>query len=192
MGFKILIIDNYDSFTYNLFHYIEELNKGNIEVMRNDEIEFNRIEEFDAFIISPGPGLPEQAGHLMLFLERYAALKKILGICLGQQAIAQHFGMGLNNLAAVVHGQSHQIKVTQPRDVLFKGLPESFKVGRYHSWVIDKLSLTKEFAVTAETLEGEIMAISHQSLPIHAVQFHPESILTENGKAMISNWLNSI
>lgn len=187
---QIALIDNYDSFTYNLFHYLEELNDGGVEVMRNDEIDFDRLEEFDAFVISPGPGLPEQAGDLLLFLEKYAQTKKILGVCLGLQAIAEHFGMKLQNLEEVVHGQSHEITLCDNRDILLKGLPQQFKVGRYHSWVIDATTLSPVFEVTSKTLDGKIMSIQHKTLPINAVQFHPESILTEHGKEMLSNWLD--
>lgn len=189
---KILIIDNYDSFTFNLYHYLEEMNDGGVEVMRNDEIDFNRIDEFDAFVISPGPGLPSNTGDLMRFLNEYSKTKRILGICLGLQAIAEHFGMQLNNLDEVVHGQSHQIKILKKSDILFQNLPSSFKVGRYHSWVVKESSVTTDFEVTSKTSTGHIMSISHKQLPIHAVQFHPESVLTEHGKLLLGNWVKSI
>lgn len=189
---KILIIDNYDSFTYNLFHYLEELNNGGVEVMRNDEIDFNRIEEFDAFVISPGPGLPKNAGDLMLFLNKHSKRKNILGICLGLQAIGEYFGMKLKNLNEVVHGQSNEINVIDSKNILFKNIPSKYKVGRYHSWVIDEESFSTNFKITSRTLDGNIMSISHKELPIHGVQFHPESILTEFGKELLGNWLATI
>lgn len=189
---KILLIDNYDSFTFNLYHYLEELFDGEIEVMRNDEIDFERIEEFDAFVISPGPGLPKKAGDLMKFLNDYSQTKKILGICLGLQAIAEHFGFKLKNLAEVIHGQSHEIRVINRDNPLFHNLPSTFKVGRYHSWVIDENSLSQDFEISSRSMDGSIMSISHKRLALHAVQFHPESILTENGKDLLKNWLTTI
>lgn len=188
---RILLIDNYDSFTYNLYHYLEELNGGEVTVMRNDEIDFQQINSFDKVLISPGPGLPKDAGSLMEFLKNYSHQKSILGVCLGQQAIAEHFGMKLQNLNAVVHGQSRRINVLKKEAILFRGLPKNFKVGRYHSWVVEKANFSDEFEVTSEDEQGNIMSIQHKELPIHAVQFHPESVLTEFGKEMIQNWLNS-
>ncbi len=185
---KILLIDNYDSFTYNLYHYLDELANNGVEVMRNDEIDFDRINQFHEVVISPGPGLPKEAGDLMVFLERYVQKKKILGICLGLQAISEHFGMPLKNLEQVVHGQATPIEVLDQSSV-FKGLPSHFKVGRYHSWVMDESDINSDFSVTAIDKQGHVMGIRHQHLPIEAVQFHPESILTEFGKEMLNNWL---
>lgn len=187
---KILLIDNFDSFTYNLFHYLEELYKGEVIVMRNDEIDFNTIDEFEAVVISPGPGLPKAAGELMKFLNDYSETKKILGVCLGMQAIAEHFSMQLKNLKEVVHGQSHTVFVGNSNKGIYENLPNQFKVGRYHSWVIDAATFNNKFEVTAKTENGEIMSIQHKSLPICAVQYHPESILTEYGKEIIRNWLS--
>ncbi len=189
---KILLIDNYDSFTFNLYHYLEELNEGEVVVMRNDEIDFEKVDLFDAVVISPGPGLPQQAGSLPLFLDKYAKQKKILGVCLGLQAIAEYFGLQLTNLHKVVHGESHEIELCGPPDILFHGLPNCFKVGRYHSWVVDAIDSSSPFDVTAQSKDRKVMAIQHKTLPINAVQFHPESVLTEYGKAMIKNWLASI
>lgn len=187
---KILLIDNYDSFTYNLYHYLEELYDGDIEIMRNDKIDFERVDTFQAAIISPGPGIPKHAGQLMLFLKKFAHKMKLLGICLGHQAIAEHFGIRLENLTEVVHGQSTSIKVLNSNSV-FKSLPKTFKVGRYHSWIVDKSDIGTEIIITAKDEKGQIMAIKHKSLPIEAVQFHPESVLTEFGKEILKNWLNN-
>jgi anthranilate synthase component 2 len=186
---KILLIDNYDSFTFNLYHYLEELNEEGVEVMRNDKIDLDKVTDFQKIVISPGPGLPKQAGDLMKLLELYFEKKAILGVCLGQQAIAEHVGMKLKNLKEVVHGQSRQMEIMEGVDSIFQGLPERFKVGRYHSWVIDPASFSADFKITAKDEQGNIMGIKHKKLPIEAVQFHPESILTEFGKEMIKNWL---
>jgi anthranilate synthase component 2 len=185
---KILLIDNYDSFTYNLVHYLEAITEQEINVIRNDDLDFSKIDEYDSVVISPGPGLPKDAGLLMEFLERFSKEKKILGICLGQQAIAEHFGMQLKNLGEVVHGQARKIEVKNNTG-LFKNLPESFTVGRYHSWVIDPESINSDFEITSTDEQGNIMSIQHRTLPISAVQFHPESILTDYGKEMLGNWL---
>lgn len=189
---KILLIDNYDSFTFNLYHYLEEFFTGEIVVIRNDEIDFTQTDDFDAVVISPGPGLPQNAGDLMHFLEKYAQTKPILGVCLGLQAIAEYFGMKLQNLKEVIHGQSHTVTRCGPQDLLFKGLPQQFKVGRYHSWIANNDSISPLFDITSSTNRGEIMSIQHKTLPINAVQFHPESVLTEYGKEMIRNWVDSI
>lgn len=186
---QILLIDNYDSFTYNLFHYLDELNQGGVEVVRNDELDLEKVKEYDRVVLSPGPGLPKDAGKLMEFLKRYATGVPILGVCLGQQAIAEHFGMKLKNLNEVVHGQSRTIEILENTKGIFSDFPSEIKVGRYHSWVIDSKSISKEFEITSTDTEGNIMSIRHKNLPICAVQFHPESILTEMGKEMLGNWL---
>lgn len=186
---QILLIDNYDSFTYNLYHYLDELNQGGVEVQRNDELDLNGVLDYDLVVLSPGPGLPKQAGKLMEFLERYATKVPILGVCLGQQAIAENFGMKLKNLPKVVHGQSRIIEIVARESGLFKDFPASIKVGRYHSWVIDPESMHTDFNITSTDEEGNIMSIEHKTLPICAVQFHPESVLTELGKELLQNWL---
>jgi anthranilate synthase component II len=186
---RILLIDNYDSFTYNLFHYLDEINEGGVEVRRNDELDLDQVLHYDLVVLSPGPGLPKDAGKLMEFLKRYSSEIPILGVCLGQQAIAERFGMKLKNLSEVVHGQSRRIKVLKTQGGLFNGLPGEIKVGRYHSWVIDPKSITDDFEITSTDEEGNIMSIEHKNLPICAVQFHPESVLTEMGKEMLKNWL---
>ena len=188
---KILLIDNYDSFTYNIYHYLEELWEEGVEVIRNDELTLEKAQKYDRIVISPGPNLPQAAGNLMPVLKAIVAEKKVLGICLGLQAIAEVFDLTLKNLEQVVHGQSKLIKVMDSDNLLFKGLPQQFKVGRYHSWVIDEKSkLDHNLKVTAVDESGNIMAIAHPTLPIHAVQFHPESVLCEYGKEMLGNWLN--
>jgi len=188
---KILLIDNYDSFTYNLFHYLEELNEGGVEVIRNDELDLSKVPQYDRVVLSPGPGLPKNAGKLVEFLKIYATKIPILGVCLGQQAIAEHFGMQLKNLSEVVHGQSRKIEIIANKKGLFKDFPPEIKVGRYHSWVIDPKSITDDVEVTSRDEAGNIMSIQHKTLPIQAVQFHPESVLTPRGKEILQNWLNT-
>ncbi|WP_304403645.1 anthranilate synthase component II [Muribaculum intestinale] len=184
---KLLILDNYDSFTYNIVHAVRSLGIEPI-VRRNDCITLDEIEAFDKIIISPGPGIPSEAGILPALLERYAESKPILGICLGHQAIGQRFGARLRNLSHVYHGIRSDITVTC-HDYIFDGLPAMIEVGRYHSWVIDREGLPDCLEVTAVSPDGEIMAIRHRSLDIRGVQFHPESILTPQGLVLISNWL---
>ena len=186
---NILLIDNYDSFTYNLFHYLDELNAGGVDVVRNDELDLDKVKNYDKVVLSPGPGLPKDTGKLMDFLKQYATEVSILGVCLGQQAIAEHFGMRLKNLAEVVHGQSRTIEILENQKGIFQAFPKEVKVGRYHSWVIEPASLSPDFNVTSTDKEGNIMSIQHKRLPISAVQFHPESVLTEMGKEMLQNWL---
>jgi anthranilate synthase component 2 len=187
---KILLLDNFDSFTYNLHHYLEEINEGGVEVVRNTEAEKADLEKYTHIVLSPGPGLPSESEGLLQLIKDVKASQKLLGICLGQQAIAEVFSMKLRNLAQVVQGKATTLQVLDPEDILFKGLPRSFKVGRYHSWVVDKTNFHRDFRITSEDENGEIMSISHKTFPISAVQFHPESILTEYGKEMLKNWLN--
>ena len=185
---KILLFDNYDSFTYNLLHYLKELG-AEVEVFRNDKIAIDDIERFDKIVLSPGPGIPEEAGILLPLIKRYAPTKTILGVCLGEQAIAEAFGAKLVNLTNVHHGVSSEIKVLQ-EDSLFDGLPTIFKAGRYHSWAVSKENLPDCLEVTAEdSEEGEIMAIRHKEYNVRGIQFHPESVLTPDGKRIIKNWL---
>lgn len=189
---QILLIDNYDSFTYNIYHYLEELWEEGVKVVRNDELTLEKAQQHDRIVISPGPNLPQAAGNLMPVLKAIVAEKKVLGICLGLQAIAEVFDLKLKNLKQVVHGQSTPIKVLDPNALLFRGLPQQFKVGRYHSWVIDeKSNLENKLKITAVDEVGSIMAVAHPTLPIHAVQFHPESVLCEYGKEMLGNWLKA-
>jgi anthranilate synthase component 2 len=189
MESKILIIDNYDSFTYNLVHLVNELGLS-CEVWRNDQFKLEDVDRFDQIILSPGPGIPSEAGLLLPVIERYAPTKSIFGVCLGQQAIAEVFGGSLYNLSRPMHGIATPIKVTDVKEVLFKGLPSVFKVGRYHSWVVSNDGLPADLEVTAiDELDGSIMALRHKTYDVRGVQFHPESILTEYGKEMMQNWL---
>jgi anthranilate synthase component 2 len=187
---KILVIDNYDSFTYNLVHLLHELDQD-AEVWRNDKFELEDVAAFDKILLSPGPGIPSEAGLLLQVIEKYAAAKSILGVCLGQQAIAEVFGGELYNLEKPVHGTATNIVVKDPNELIFKGLPTSFKVGRYHSWAVKSENLPSDLIVTAEDEKGVMMALRHKSLDVRGVQFHPESILTEFGKEMIKNWLDN-
>ncbi len=185
---RILIIDNFDSFTYNLVHYLEPL-VYEVAIVRTDMVKEADIHNADAIVISPGPGLPSDYPQLKKIIYKYSSLKPILGICLGQQAIAETFGGSLINLPQVWHGISRETQVVED-DILFKGLPKSFPTGRYHSWVVDEKTLPDEFIITSRDVEGYIMSLSHKSLPLKSVQFHPESVLTPNGKEMLKNWVD--
>ena len=185
---KIFVIDNYDSFTYNLVHYLEELG-ARVTVKRNDQFELSEIEDYEYLLLSPGPGIPDEAGLLKAAIERYAASKKILGVCLGQQAIGEVFGAKLNNLNTVFHGVATPINITE-KDLLFYDLPDSFEVGRYHSWVV-KTPLPEDLVATSFDNNKQLMSLRHRNYSVRAVQFHPESILTMYGKKILENWINS-
>lgn len=185
---KVLVIDNYDSFTYNLVHLLQELNQDYL-VVRNDKFELDFLEQFDKILLSPGPGIPNEAGLLMEVIQRYAPSKSILGICLGQQAIAEVFGGSLINLPKPLHGVSSSIIITDKNEKLFEHFPENSKIGRYHSWAVDPNSLPKTLRVTAVDENGIIMALKHTEYDVRGMQFHPESVLTDNGKILIANWL---
>jgi anthranilate synthase component 2 len=186
---KILVLDNYDSFTYNLVYIIRRLGyKGQMEIFRNDKISLEEVALYDKILLSPGPGIPSEAGIMPDLIKEYAASKDILGICLGHQAIGEAFGGTLTNLAEVVHGLASEVKVE--KDVLFEALPEIFKIGRYHSWVINPATLPSELEVIAKTSDGQIMGLRHKTYCIRGLQFHPESILTEYGTEMIKKWLD--
>jgi anthranilate synthase component 2 len=185
---NILIIDNYDSFTYNLVHLVNEIGLQ-CEVWRNDKFNIDDVNAFSHIILSPGPGIPSEAGLLLNVIEKYAPTKSIFGVCLGQQAIAEVFGGKLYNLSHPMHGIATPIKVTDADEELFAGLPESFKVGRYHSWVVEK-ELPQSLSITAiDEQDGSVMALKHNEYDVKGVQFHPESVLTEYGKEMMQNWL---
>jgi anthranilate synthase component 2 len=186
---KILIFDNYDSFTYNLVHVVKELGYREIEIHRNNKISLDAVEPFDKIILSPGPGIPSEAGLLLPLIRRFAATKSILGVCLGHQAIAEAFGGTLINLQNVYHGIATPIRLLG-RDPLFHSLPPTIEAGRYHSWIVSKTHLPATLEITAEDDDGQIMAIKHRTAPIHGLQFHPESVLTPQGKTMIKNFLN--
>ena len=191
MNNKILIIDNYDSFTYNLLHLVNEIGLQ-CEVWRNDQFNIGDVDAFDKIILSPGPGIPSEAGLLLEVIERYSPTKSIFGVCLGQQAIAEVFGGKLYNLSQPMHGIATPIKVTDKNEKLFKGLPESFKVGRYHSWVVDEKAIPDVLTITAiDEADNSIMALRHNEYDVRGVQFHPESILTEYGKELMANWIGA-
>ena len=186
---KILVFDNYDSFTYNIVHTLRELGSYP-DVSRNDQISLDEIDNYDKIIISPGPGIPREAGVLMELLKKYGDKKPILGVCLGHQAIGENFGAKLVNLTEVYHGIATPISITK-QDYLFDGLPDNFNVGRYHSWVVDNKDFPhNELEIIATDMDGRIMALRHKIFDIRGVQFHPESVLTPDGLKIISNWLN--
>ena len=186
-GVTVLVIDNYDSFTYNLVHYLEELG-CTVVVKRNDQLRLEEVDAFEKIVLSPGPGIPDEAGLLKKIIAAYAPTKSIFGVCLGQQAIAEVFGGSLINLDEVYHGIATKIKITK-EDVLFKGLPEEIEVGRYHSWVVSP-DLPAVLEVTSVDENGQIMSLRHKTYDVRAVQFHPESVLTPHGKKMLENWIN--
>ena len=184
---KIVIIDNYDSFTYNLAHLVKELGVE-VTVYRNDQFELPQLEEFDKIILSPGPGIPSEAGLLLDVIRTYAGKKPMLGVCLGHQAIGEAFGAKLTNLSDVFHGVATE--GTQfGNDPIFEGLPKRIVMGRYHSWVVSKDGFPSCLEITAESDEGQVMALRHKEYDIHGIQFHPESVLTTEGKTMLGNWL---
>ena len=184
---KIAIIDNYDSFTYNLSHLVKELG-ADVTVYRNDQFELPQLEPFSKIILSPGPGIPSEAGLLLDVIKAYAGKKPILGVCLGHQAIGESFGGQLTNLSEVYHGVATPATITAD-DYLFAGLPQRIEVGRYHSWVVDAKSLPDCLEVTSVSDEGFIMSLRHKEYDIRGIQYHPESVLTSEGKTIINNWL---
>lgn len=186
---KILVIDNYDSFVYNLVHYIREF-VDDVTVWRNDQFELEDVADFDKIVLSPGPGIPEEAGLLKAVVERYASTKSMLGVCLGQQAIGEVFGGSLINLDQVFHGVGTHVERLVDDEPLFAGLPKNFQVGRYHSWVVAREDFPQDLEITAVDESGQIMALRHKNYDLRGVQFHPESVLTPHGKSMIKNWLN--
>ena len=187
---KTVIIDNYDSFTYNLAHLVKELG-AEVDVLRNDKFELEELEKYDKIILSPGPGIPEEAGLLLEVIRTYAGRKPILGVCLGEQAIGQAFGGKLTNLSEFFHGIQTNVKIKN-KDYIFSGLPTEIPVGRYHSWVVDTDGFPEELVITAISSEGQIMALKHREYDIHGIQFHPESVLTPDGKQIVGNWLKGV
>jgi anthranilate synthase component 2 len=185
---KIIVIDNYDSFTYNLVHYLEDLN-CEVTVYRNDEFDIEELQKFDKILLSPGPGIPDEAGLLKEVIKAYAATKSILGVCLGQQAIAEVFGGSLINLEKVYHGVATNIKIQVQDEPLFKGLESEIEVGRYHSWVVNSIDFPEVLEITSLDENGQIMSLRHRTFDVRAVQFHPESILTPHGKKILENWV---
>jgi anthranilate synthase component 2 len=190
---KILVFDNYDSFTYNLVHLVEKITHKKVDVFFNDQIALENINKYNKIILSPGPGIPQEAGLLLPLIKMYAPMKSILGVCLGHQAIGQAFGATLTNLSTVYHGVASNIIVEKNQievdDSLFKGLPATFEVGRYHSWVVDTNNFPTDLEITATDENGYVMAMKHKIFDVQGVQFHPESILTPSGEMILSNWL---
>ena len=184
---KILVFDNYDSFTYNLVQMIKELTTASVEVFRNNEIPLEQVKSYDKILLSPGPGIPSESGLLLPLIKEYAATKSIFGVCLGQQAIAESFGGSLSNLSKVYHGIATEVQLTNS-SILFEGLPQSFKVGRYHSWVVNEQDLPKDLIITSKDEDGFIMSLEHTQFDVKGVQYHPESVLTPNGAKIIENW----
>jgi anthranilate synthase component 2 len=186
---KILVIDNYDSFTYNLVHYLEDLD-CEVTVYRNDEFEMEDIAHFDKILLSPGPGIPEEAGLLKQVIQQYGPTKSIFGVCLGQQAIGEVYGGSLSNLDKVYHGVATNVTKAVNDELLFEGLENEFEVGRYHSWVVDA-NLPDCLEATSFDENGQVMSLRHKTYDVRGVQFHPESVLTPNGKKMLENWVKS-
>ena len=201
---NILVFDNYDSFTYNLVHLVEKITRGKVDVFRNDELPLEDVKKYDKIILSPGPGIPEEAGLLLPLIKEYASAKSILGVCLGHQAIGQAFGGKLVNLSTVYHGVATNVRIlngthstgnnkSEIRNPkirnLFEGLPSELEVGRYHSWIIAKEGFPADLTITAEDDNGFIMALQHKKYDVQGVQFHPESVLTPKGEEILRNWL---
>jgi anthranilate synthase component II len=188
---KIMVLDNYDSFTYNLVHILKELTGGAVDVYRNDETDLETVSCYDKIIISPGPGIPDEAGITKHLISHFAQSRSILGVCLGCQAIAEVFGGSLINLDRVYHGVKTEILITAREEKMFRDIPDSFEAGRYHSWVVNEKDLPSGLIVTARDREGLIMALSHADYDVKGVQFHPESVMTGYGKKILLNWLES-
>ena len=188
---KILVFDNYDSFTYNLVQIIKKIVGYSVDVIRNNQITLAEVDQYDKIILSPGPGVPSEAGILLDLIREYAPKKEIFGVCLGQQAIAEAFGGSLINLSEIYHGVATDVQVIKDNTLLFKDLPENFEAGRYHSWAVANENFPEELEITAVDDKGMIMALQHKKYNIHAVQFHPESILTPQGETILRNFLNA-
>lgn len=189
---KILVLDNYDSFTYNLVHIIRELGYGeNLEVHRNDKIELKEIDKYDKILLSPGPGIPSEAGIMPALIQEYGSTKSIFGVCLGHQAVAEAYGAKLFNMPKVLHGIASKAIMVTDQEPLFKNLPSEFMVCRYHSWTVLPDTINGELEITALDEENQVLAIRHKKFDVRGVQFHPESILTQHGKEMLENWLKS-
>lgn len=186
---KVLVLDNYDSFTYNLVQYIQEILEQPVDVFRNDEISLDAVDAFDVIILSPGPGLPSEAGIMPDLIKRYAPTKQILGVCLGHQAIGEAFGGQLENLTHVFHGIETAVDIIVEDDLIFQGIDRSFQAGRYHSWVVSREAFPEALEVTAVAENEVIMAMRHREYAVWGVQFHPESIMTEQGMKMLENFL---
>lgn len=189
MDKSILIIDNYDSFTYNLLHYVEELTNAKVDAVRNDAIELEEVGKYEKILLSPGPGLPLYAGIMCELIKKYGNSKSILGVCLGHQAIAEVYGSELENMPEVMHGVSSTIRITDPKEKIFAGLPSEIEVGHYHSWIVSKNNFPECLKITSIDTKGRIMSLRHTKYNVVGIQFHPESILTPYGKQILQNWL---
>ncbi|MCF8304148.1 MAG: aminodeoxychorismate/anthranilate synthase component II [Bacteroidales bacterium] len=185
---KVLLIDNYDSFTYNLVQLLYQAGANHVEVMKNDETDFSVIEHYDKIMLSPGPGIPSEAGSLKPVIEKYSREKDMFGVCLGHQAIAEVFGAKLKQLGRVLHGEETKAQVIS-RAPIYKEIPREIIIGHYHSWIIDATGFPDELEITMTDEEGEVMALKHRKLPLYGVQFHPESVMTPTGLQMVKNWL---
>ncbi|MCK4745430.1 MAG: aminodeoxychorismate/anthranilate synthase component II [Bacteroidales bacterium] len=186
---KVVVIDNYDSFTYNLVHALSQITGSRVDVFRNDRVKISDLEEYSHFVLSPGPGIPDEAGMLKEIIRNFAPRKRMLGVCLGHQAIAEVFGGKLINIQKVFHGVSTPIRVLDKEDYLYRNIPENFEGGRYHSWIVSGDDLPPPLKVTALAEDGEIMGMSHLDYDVKGVQFHPESILTKCGTDLLTNWI---
>jgi anthranilate synthase component II len=187
---KVLVVDNYDSFVYNIVHLLYEIGVEKIDVIKNDQLDFSYIHQYDKIVLSPGPGIPKDAGMMPQLLTEFASTKSILGICLGHQAIAEHFGTNLINLSAPLHGVASDIEIIKD-DYIFENLPKHFTIGHYHSWVVSE-AISDDLEILAKDESGNIMAIKHKKYDVRGLQFHPESVLTENGKMLLTNWINHV
>jgi anthranilate synthase component II len=186
---KLLVVDNYDSFVYNLVHMIYNIGVDDITVVKNDKFQFDDVKLFDKILLSPGPGVPKDAGLMPKVIQQFGATKSILGVCLGHQAIAEAYGCKLKNLNEPLHGIASKINFLE-EDYLFENTPSNFQIGHYHSWVVDEKSINSKIKILAKDENENIMSIAHEHYDVRGVQFHPESVLTENGKQIISNWIN--
>ncbi len=188
---KVVVIDNYDSFTYNLVHALNQITGTRVDVFRNDKLDIDDLAVYSHIVLSPGPGIPDEAGLLKDIIRVYAPAKRMLGVCLGHQAIAEVFGGSLINISKVFHGVSTRIRVLDKEDYLYRNIPVEFDGGRYHSWIVSKKDLPDSLSITAEARDGEIMGMKHNEYDVRGVQYHPESVLTREGMAILTNWIVS-
>ena len=188
---KVVVIDNYDSFTYNLVHALNQITGTRVDVFRNDKLDLDDLAVYSHIVLSPGPGIPDEAGLLKDIIRVYAPAKRMLGVCLGHQAIAEVFGGSLINISKVFHGVSTRIRVLDREDYLYRNIPVEFDGGRYHSWIVSKKGLPDSLSITAEARDGEIMGLRHNEYDVKGVQYHPESVLTREGMAILTNWIVS-
>ena len=186
---KVVVIDNYDSFTYNLVHALNQITGSRVDIFRNDKVAIDDLAAYTHFVLSPGPGIPDEAGLLKDIIRKYAPEKRMLGVCLGHQAIAEVFGGRLINISKVFHGVSTRIRILDREDYLYRNIPAEFEGGRYHSWIVSEKGLPESLIITALAEDGEIMGMSHREYDVKGVQYHPESVLTKEGMAILTNWI---